>query len=668
MSTTPAIPAWLSHIFGARSHRRKRVRLIWKFVPILLGLACAAYLHPTEDPFLAEELSYRQAEFVRSSHAKMARARFVGADAHADVAVVIVTHNSATDIAPLIDDLRVAALDTRLRVIVVDNQSSDGTVDMIRRHPDVTLIESNENLGYAGGINAGLPCADPCDAVLILNPDLALAFDTVTRLQLAAEAERIGAVVPLMLDGGGATFNSLRREPTLTRAIGDAILGRRLPARPGFLSETDSRPAGYREVRDVDWATGAALLVPATVFREVGPWNEEFFMYSEETDYFRRIRESGRLVRFEPAAVVKHSGRGSGTSTTLAMLKAVNRVRYVENHHGRVYSELFRGVVAFAEGLRSYDPVHRRTFAVMLNRPRWGELAASSRRKPVKPLSGPRRRGAVIVPAYNEASVIKRTIAALSQAAVDGYIELIVVCNGCTDDTAAIARSVPGVRVVELEQGSKPGALNAGDAAATLWPRLYLDADVEISADAVLAVLDRLALGDVLAARPAARYDFGGASPLVRSYYRARLRIPQHKLAMWGAGAYGLNARGHQRFGAFPMVTGDDFFVDTQFGAHEKVVVATDPSVVRTPVDVKSLLAVRRRSHRGTTEVPAGQQGSNRRTRSTSKSTAVTALRTIRGPGSALDAAVYLGIAVAARWGGGRARTWERDDSSRSTA
>jgi hypothetical protein len=136
---------------------------------------------------------------------------------------------------------------------------------------------------------------------------------------------------------------------------------------------------------------------------------------------------------------------------------------------------------------------------------------------------------------------------------------------------------------------------------------------------------------------------------------------------MWGAGAYGLNACGHQRFGAFPMVTGDDFFVDTQFGPHEKVVVATDPAVVRTPVDVKSLLAIRRRSHRGAAEVPADQHGSNPRTRSTSRSTAVTAVRTIRGPGSALDAAVYLGIAVAARWGGSRARVWERDDSSRSS-
>ena len=76
-----------------------------------------------------------------------------------------------------------------------------------------------------------------------------------------------------------------------------------------------------------------------------------------------------------------------------------------------------------------------------------------------------------------------------------------MVCNGCTDDTADVARSVPGVRVVELEEGSKPAALNAGDKAATLWPRLYLDADIQISAAAVLAVLDRLGKGTCLAAR-----------------------------------------------------------------------------------------------------------------------------------------------------------------------
>ena len=419
---------------------------------------------------------------------------------------------------------------------------------------------------------------------------------------------------------------------------------------PDFYPEFDYRPASYVDAHDVDCATGAALLVRAEVTRELGDWNEEFFVASEQTDYFRRIRESGRRVRFEPSAVVKHRRGGFGTSPAIATLMAVNRVRYAERHHGFAFAVLFRAVAALAEMLRSFDPANRHTLAVILNRQRWRELPHVSKTLPAQHLSGPGQRGAVIVPAYNEAAVIKRTLAPLSQAAVDGFIELIVVCNGCTDDTAEVARSVPGVRVMELEQGSKPAALNAGDEAATLWPRLYLDADIQISAAAVLAVLDRLAQGDVLAARPDSRYDSDGASALVRSYYRARRRIPQHKLAMWGAGAYGLSAKGHQRFGIFPMVTGDDLYVDTQFDADEKAVVATDPSVVKTPADAKSLLAILRRSHRGTAELSADGHGPDARMRNTGLDTAVAVVRTIRGPRSAVDAAVYLGMALAERW------------------
>jgi GT2 family glycosyltransferase len=591
----------------------------------------------------------------------------VGADTCAEVAVVVVTHNSASHIPPLMDDLRVAALDRPLRVTVVDNQSSDGTADIVRTHTDVRFIESRENLGYAGGINAGLPFTEPCEALLILNPDIALAPGAVTGLLMAADADRIGGVVPLMLQADGATFCSLRREPSLSRAIGDALLGGKIRRRPGFLAEIDSRPTSYLEEHDVDGATGAALLIPAAVAREVGAWNEEFFLYSEETDYFRRIRESGRRVRFEPPAVVKHHGRGSGTSPELATLMAVNRVRNAERHHGRAYSVPFRAVVALAEGLPSYDAVHRRTLAFILNRRRCQELPRTMKPIPAQELSGSRQRGAVIVPAYNEAAVIKRTLAPLSRAAVDGFIELIVVCNGCTDDTAAAARSVPGVRVVELEQGSKPAALNAGDEAATLWPRLYLDADIQISVAAVLAVLDRLAQGDVLAARPDSRYDFDGASALVRSYYRARQRIPQHKLALWGAGAYGLSAKGHQRFGVFPMVTGDDKYVDTQFDADEKAVVATDPSVVKTPADAKSLLAILRRGHRGNAELSADEHRLDARMRKTGVDSAVAVVRAIRGPRSAVDAAVFIGVAFAKRWPVRQAQVWERDESSRSS-
>src|SRR6202007_2313330 len=108
-----------------------------------------------------------------------------------------------------------------------------------------------------------------------------------------------------------------------------------------------------------------------------------------------------------------------------------------------------------------------------------------------------------------------------------------------------------------------------------------------------------------------------GASALVRSYYRARSRIPQHQVAMWGAGAYGLNAMGHQRFGVFPTITGDDLYVDTRFDAHEKAVVASDPAVGKTPSDVKSLLAILRRNRRGSAELQAGKDGPDPRVQNT---------------------------------------------------
>jgi hypothetical protein len=207
-------------------------------------------------------------------------------------------------------------------------------------------------------------------------------------------------------------------------------------------------------------------------------------------------------------------------------------------------------------------------------------------------------------------------------------------------------------------------ALNTGDELATLWPRLYLDADIEITASAVIAVLDRLKLGDVLAARPAFRYDSDGASLLVRSDYRARRRMSLHQNALWWAGVYGLNIQGHERFGLFPDVTGDDMFVDTQFEINEKIVVQTEPSVWRTPSNAKNLIAILGRHHRGNTELVARDPV---RARQTGKATAGAILRTIRGPQSAADAAVYAGMALAARRRALRGKvTWEHDESSRS--
>src|SRR4051794_34884229 len=99
----------------------------------------------------------------------------------------------------------------------------------------------------------------------------------------------------------------------------------------------------------------------------------------------------------------------------------------------------------------------------------------------------------IIIPAYNEEAVIGRTLTGLLQDADVSNLEIIVCCNGCHDRTADIARSFgPPVRVIETAQGSKTLALNMGDAAATSFPRIYLDADISLSYSTINKMVDAL--------------------------------------------------------------------------------------------------------------------------------------------------------------------------------
>ena len=117
----------------------------------------------------------------------------------------------------------------------------------------------------------------------------------------------------------------------------------------------------------------------------------------------------------------------------------------------------------------------------------------------------------VIIPAHNEARVIDRCLRSMHRGSVTGELEIIVVCNGCSDETAAVAgRSVPGVRVVDLEHASKSAALNAGDAIATRFPRFYVDADVEVAIEAIRATAAELSAARALCAAPRPKFELAG--------------------------------------------------------------------------------------------------------------------------------------------------------------
>lgn len=296
--------------------------------------------------------------------------------------------------------------------------------------------------------------------------------------------------------------------------------------------------------------------------------------------------------------------------------------------------------------------------------------------KPTPPGSVPvatTPRLSIAVPAHDEASVIGRCLDALlggMDAAGLGHadIEVAVVCNGCSDDTAAVARRHLGPqglryhRVLELPTASKPAALRLADAVLSAFPRLYVDADVELSTRAALDVATALERVGVLAARPEVAADVQDAKVLARRYARARARLDLSRDHVWGAGVYGVSRDGHRRLGRHPDLTADDLWVDSLFATHEIAIVDTDPVLVRAPRDLAGVLAVARRSQRGRRELGATVPA-------TTPSTARALARTMRyGP---VDAVVYGAVAT---WAHLATRTrashdtpvvWERDRSTR---
>lgn len=573
------------------------------------------------------------------------------------IAVVVVSYNSVDDVRALLPDLRREAAHLSLRVIVADNASVDGTLAMLSEHPDVVAIATGGNLGYSGAINVAMRHVGDAESVLVLNPDLRLDPHALSRMRERLRGdERIGAVVPLIRDADGELSFSLRREPTVLRAFADALIGRLWKERPAALSEYDRSPRSYAWGHPVDWATGAALLVSRDVAEIVGAWDERFFLYSEETDFQRRLRATGRLVWFEPAAAATHRQGGSGSSPDLDALLSVNRVRYAQKHRPRS-APLFWAAVALGEHLRR-GPSHARAAWALRSRSRWRALPRA-RRDPLPVGEFPS--ASIVIPAHDEASVIERTLDPLAELAAAGRLEVVVACNGCADDTADRARRYPGVRVVETEVASKAAALDLGDAHATRWPRIYLDADIRAVPDALLPVIRALSDGPALAGRPSFAVDTRGASALVRAYYRARRRMPSTSRALWGAGVYALSAAGHARLGSFPAVTADDLYVDRLFAADEKALPDTEPVLVRAPLRASALLRVLTRARRGPAE-----QGVD-----TGADSGRELLRTVGGPASAIDAIVYAGFALAARVRTARTRPdagWERDDTSRAAA
>lgn len=276
----------------------------------------------------------------------------------------------------------------------------------------------------------------------------------------------------------------------------------------------------------------------------------------------------------------------------------------------------------------------------------------------------------VVIPAHNEGRVLGRLLGQLMTGVRAGEMNVIVVANGCTDDTAEVAAAFgPGVRVLSVPVASKHQALMAGDGAATGFPRIYLDADVELRAQDVLALAGELRKPGVLAAAPERVLALDGRPWPVRWYYDVWVRLPEVRRGLFGRGVVAVNERGYQRLAGLPPLLADDLAASLSFAAHERRIVAAARVTCYPPRTLRDLLRRRVRAATGVTQIERTEQAP----RSTARTRLPDLLAIVRDePAMAARVGLFLTVTILARLRGRRAvargdySTWLRDESSRT--
>jgi len=252
-----------------------------------------------------------------------------------ELAVVVVNHNAGAYLEACLRSVYANAGGVDLDVVVVDNASTDGSArgaaDVV---PDAELIETGRNDGFAAGVNVGIR-ATTAPYVLVLNPDAEIWEGTLAGLvKLADERPRAGAIGPMIRNSDGTVYPSGRTVPSIGTAVGHAFLGAVWPdnrwSRSYRLADWDRSTE-----HEVDWISGAAFLLRRAALDEIGLLDERFFLYAEEVDLFKRLRDAGWSIVFTPELEVVHEqGVSTGRSRRMHLIHSESVSAYFEKHHG----------------------------------------------------------------------------------------------------------------------------------------------------------------------------------------------------------------------------------------------------------------------------------------------------------------------------------------------
>jgi hypothetical protein len=309
------------------------------------------------------------------------------ADRRVDLSIIIVSWNVRELLAACLRSIAAGQGDLNLEVIVVDSASADGTSELVGdQFPWVRLIARADNVGYARGNNLGLAAARG-RAMMLLNPDTEIVGEALPRMLAFLDGRpEIGVLGPQLLNPDGSIQSSRRRFPTLATGLFEStwlapLAPRRLLARYYMLDLPDD------EIASVDWLTGACLLAPRAAVEAAGPLDEEYFMYSEELDWCRRIKAAGwRIVYFPEAQVIHHQGKSSEQAVTERHMNFQRaKLRYFRKYHRPGAVRLLRAVLllnyAWQLGVESIKGIlgHRRPLRWQRVRAYWQVLRTGLR-------------------------------------------------------------------------------------------------------------------------------------------------------------------------------------------------------------------------------------------------------------------------------------------------
>lgn len=246
-----------------------------------------------------------------------------------DLTISIVNWNTRDDLCGALQAIVGSGMKVTYEIIVVDNASTDGSTAMLRdRFPNVKLIEIERNVGFGAGHNRAF-AAGLGKYRLVMNPDsrpLSGAFDELLRF---AEAHVDAAIVaPKLLNPDGSLQYSCRRFPSVAAAIFRNALFDRLFPNNRAATDYLMRDWDHAVPREVDWVSGAAMLIRADALEKLHGFDESYFMYCEDTDICRRARDAGFTVWYDPNAVFTHTiGRSTDAEPN----------RMAREHHRSMY-------------------------------------------------------------------------------------------------------------------------------------------------------------------------------------------------------------------------------------------------------------------------------------------------------------------------------------------